>query len=185
MSQVCKTEVTQWLCLEGDIPGCHLPTTRTTGRPSLKPLGQQHLPTPCHGVVPPYLPPPRCPQGQCLGRGSAAPHCGRRGSPSPSRARTPSRLRWRSRHFSPASRGKAELLVLGLLVPVGSFPTHYKDGSAQTPALTLVSISAVDGASAASSSAAPKRSFGLIFSFLVWEAAPPTQMYFSSFSNLT
>lgn len=70
-----------------------------------RPVPPPHL-TPCPGVTAPYLPPPRCPQGRCRGRGSAAPRCGQHGSPSPSRARTPSRPRWHSQHFSPASRGE-------------------------------------------------------------------------------
>lgn len=160
ISSAQEGHLTRWLCLQGrcsQTPRQSPLATRATGCPSLKPSWPAPRPhaTPRPGVMVPYLPLPRCPRGQCPGRGSAAPRCGRHGSPSPSRAHTPSRLRWRSQHFSPASTG-AELPAAGLLMLAGYLSTRCKDRSTQTPALALVSICTVDGASAVSSLAALK-----------------------------
>lgn len=179
-------------------PSCHkdhgVPVTKTP-----QPAPPPH-PTPCPGVMASYLPPPRCPRGQCPGHGSAAPRCGRRGSPSPSRARTPSRLRWHSRRFSPANKRGAELPAVGLLRPAGSFLTCCKVRSTQNPSLGFgvhshhgwgkccIFFSCSEMVPAGLN---PIRSWtlhgplGLTFSFLVWEAAYPTQMCFSPPSNPT
>lgn len=103
--------------------------------------------SPSHSLAPsppmPYLPPPRCPQGRCHERESAAPHCGRHGSPSPFQAHTPSGPRWRSRHSSPMGGG-AELRHWGCPTgrssmqqswvhpnPIPSFSPHLRHGWGQ------------------------------------------------------
>lgn len=128
----------------------HPTTTGSHEAAILVPTSPSHSLAPSHPM--PYLPPPRCPQGRCRGHESAAPRCGRHGSPSPFRARTPSGPRWHSQHSSPAGGG-AELRQWGCPTgrcsiqqswvhpnPIPSFRTHPLGPILPLPQLLLFAL---------------------------------------------